>query len=168
MNWDGRFTPTEDATVDRRLLPGLLLLTTIWIGANFTPSRSVSAQACGTPDSTGGVTPCPPAGGEDEQEDTGRKTSTPVPPTPTLPPPPTHTNTPTNTPTSTATSTGTSIPDTATPTVTPTAIFTTTPTPIPVAQSVLPGAGIGAFILLLLMGLLLPAIQKIRVARRGY
>lgn len=152
----------------RRLLPVLLLLTTLWIGVNFTPSRSVFAQACGTPDSTGGVTPCPPAAGEDEQEDPGRKTSTPLPPTSTFTPTATFTNTPTNTPTSSTTPTLTSIPDTATPTVTPTVIFTTTPTPIPVAQSVLPGAGIGAFILLLLMGLLLPAIQKIRVARRGY
>lgn len=46
--------------------------------------------------------------------------------------------------------------------------MTPSPTPIPPANIVLPGAGIGALILFLIVGLLFPIIQKIRVKNRGY
>lgn len=169
MSWVGRFTPIKDVVVKRRILPGLLLLIAISMGASFVPNRSVAAQDCGVPDSTGAVTPCPPeSGGEQEGGRVPKKTATPVPPTFTHTPTETSTSTPSKTPTASPTSTATFIPDTATPSVTPTLTLTSTPTPVPVSQSVLPGAGIGVLILFLLIGFLLPAIQKIRVARRGY
>jgi hypothetical protein len=37
-----------------------------------------------------------------------------------------------------------------------------------VAAAVLPGAGIGIFILLLIIGVFLPIGQKIKVSKRGY
>lgn len=154
----------------RCILLGWLVLASVSWGLLFAPSRSVSAQACGTPNAAGGVTPCPPAGNEEEQEGpvNRRRTATPIPPTFTFTPTATATDTPTKAPTSSATPTATLIPDTATPSVTPTATSTATPTPVPLSQSVLPGAGIGALILFLIIGLLLPAIQKIRIAKRGY
>jgi hypothetical protein len=127
------------------------------------PNAFVSAQdgGCGV-GSDGNPLPCPPS------ED--KATRTPIPPTWTFTPTPTNTATPTLTPTITpsATSTATEIPDTATPTQMPTATMTPSPTPPTISQSVLPGVGIGALLLFLIIGLLLPAIQKIRVARRGY
>ena len=135
----------------------------------FSPNKFVHAQDdCGI-DAAGAPIPCPTEKPE--------RTHTPSPViiiTYTFIPTSTTTSTPTNTPsvtpttTSSATPTATEIPNTATPSITPTSTNTPTPTPIPVSQSVLPGAGIGALILLLIVGLLLPAIQKIRVARRGY
>jgi hypothetical protein len=132
----------------------------------FAPNKFVHAQDGGCFDAAGGSVPCPPTEEKQGQEPT--RTSIPILPTSTFTSTPT--NTPTLLPTSTpsATPSATEIPDTATPTITPTSTSTPTPTPIPVAQSVLPGAGIGALILFLIVGLLLPAIQKIRVARRGY
>ncbi|MBL8102537.1 MAG: hypothetical protein JNM02_08420 [Anaerolineales bacterium] len=130
----------------------------------FSPHHLARAQG-GCVDASGGSIPCPPT--EEKQED---QKNTPVFIPPTLTSTSTSTNTPTSTPspTSSPSPTATKIPDTATPTITPTSTNTPTPTPIPIAQSALPGAGIGALILFLIVGLLLPAIQKIRVARRGY
>jgi hypothetical protein len=133
----------------------------------FAPNKFVHAQGGGCFDVAGNPITCPAT---EPGKARPTRTSTPIPPTLTFTA--TLTSTPTNTSTSTftpsATPSATEIPDTATPTITPTSTSTPTPTPIPVAQSVLPGAGIGALILFLIVGLLLPAIQKIRVARRGY
>lgn len=169
MSLAGRCTRNKDENVNRRVWIGFLVLISIGLGTSFVPSRSVSAQECGEPDSTGAVTPCPPESGGEQEEGTIRKrTATPVPPTFTHTPTETATSTPSKTPTATLTATATSIPNTATPSVTPTSTMTATPTPVPLTQSVLPGAGIGALILFLILGLLLPAIQKVRVLRRGY
>ena len=169
MSWAGRCTRNKDENVNRRAWIGLLVLISIGLGMSFVPSRSVAAQDCGVPDSTGAVTPCPPeSGGGQEGGGVPKKTATPVPPTFTHTPTETATSTPSKTPTATSTSTATLIPDTATPSVTPTATVTSTPTPVPVSQSVIPGAGIGALILFLILGLLLPAVQKLRVLKRGY
>lgn len=169
MSWAGRCTRNKDENVNRRAWIGLLVLISLGLGMSFVPSRSVAAQDCGVPDSTGAVTPCPPeSGGGQEGGVIRKRTATPLPPTFTHTPTNTATSTPSKTPTATATSTATFIPDTATPSVTPTAALTSTPTPVPLTQSVLPGAGIGALILFLILGLLLPAIQKLRVLKRGY
>ncbi|MBM4425783.1 MAG: hypothetical protein FJ031_00950 [Chloroflexi bacterium] len=138
----------------KKLLLILLAATVaLFLFVTGTPHHTVFAQ-CGGP--AGG--PCPT---EPERE---RNTATPIPPTWTFTP--TLTNTVTSTPTIIATATD--LPDTATPTQTPTATVTPSPTPPTISQSVLPGAGIGALLLFLIIGLLLPAIQKIRVAKRGY
>lgn len=125
------------------------------------PNTFVLAQdeGCGV-GADGNPLPCPPSD--------DKATRTPIPPTWTFTPIPTNTAMPTLTPTITASPTATAIPDTATPTQTPAATITPSPTPPTVSQSVLPGVGIGALLLFLIIGLLLPAIQKIRVARRGY
>jgi hypothetical protein len=143
-----------------KLLVILLAATlALFLFVTGTPHHTAFAQ-CGGP--AGG--PCP------TEPEPVRNTSTPIPPTWTFTPTPTNTATPTLTPTITpsATPTTTEIPDTATPTQMPTATITPSPTPPTISQSVLPGAGIGALLLFLIIGLLLPAIQKIRVARRGY
>lgn len=124
----------------------------------FTPQSSVKAQdGCGIPDSTGNVTPCAP------EPDKKKPTQTLIPPT--FTPTSTATLTSSHIPTSTASSTPTTtaLPPTNTSTVTPTA----TPRPPQGASAWMPGIGIGAFILLLIVGLLLPAVQKIRVSGRG-
>ncbi|MFN8382352.1 MAG: hypothetical protein U0V02_10450 [Anaerolineales bacterium] len=146
----------------------LLVLTSGILAVVFLclPQNFVRAQDGGCFDATGGSIPCPATEEKQEQEPTS--TNVPVLRTSTF------TTTPTNTPTLTptfmpsTTPSSTEIPNTATPTNTPISTNTPTPTPIPVAQSVLPGAGIGALILFLIVGILLPAVQKIRVARRGY
>ncbi|MBE0672820.1 MAG: hypothetical protein IH588_19760 [Anaerolineales bacterium] len=149
-------------------MKSVLLVTTSGILAAiflFSPRLSVHAQdGCGF-NADGSVIPCPPT--EERQEDQ-KNTPVFIPPTSTFTSTPTNTPTSTPSPTSSPTPTSTEIPDTATPTITPTLTSTPTPTPIPVAQSALPGAGIGALILFLIVGFLLPAIQKIRTARRGY
>lgn len=131
----------------------------------FTPQGFIHAQDGECFDAAGESIACPPVEEKpDEQEKT--LTHTPVPST--FTPTPTNTLTATTTSTATATSTATNVPDTATPTITPTSTSTPTPTPVPVTQSVLPGAGLGALILFLIVWALLPAIQKLRVAKRGY
>ncbi|MBL8079260.1 MAG: hypothetical protein JNM55_14945 [Anaerolineales bacterium] len=109
-------------------------------------------------DAAGGVIPCPTA--EQEIKDTPKPTA--IPPTLTFTPSltPTSTSTPSSTPTSTFTHTA--LPPTNTPSATPTA----TPVPLLGASAWMPGIGIGAFILLLIVGILLPAVQKIRVSQR--
>lgn len=170
MNWGGRYTSIKDMVVKRLILPGLLVFLFV-TGVGFTPERTVFAQDsqdCGVPDASGAVTPCPPESGEDQGGAGSKRTATPVPPTTTFTPTETSTSTPTRTPTSSRTPSATTIPETATPSFTPTATLTATPTPVPLAQSIFPGAGIGVLILFFIIGLLLPAIQKMRVARRGY
>ena len=131
----------------------------------FTPQGFIHAQDGECFDAAGESIACPPA---EEKPDEPEKTRTHTPVASTFTPTPTSTLTVTPTFTATTTSTATNVPDTATPTVTPTSTNTPTPTPVPVTQSALPGAGIGALILFLIVGFLLPAIQKIRVAKRGY
>lgn len=126
------------------------------------PHSKVQAQETCV-DAAGGVIPCPT---EIPQKKTPR-------PTQILPPTFTSTFTPTVTSTSTSTPTPTSSPTatstvTNTPTTTPTITPTFTPTPPAVMSAVLPGAGIGIFILLLILGIFLPIGQKIRVNKRGY
>jgi hypothetical protein len=152
------------------LVPLSVFLTAIFL---FSPQNFAHAQDGGCFNAAGGPIDCPPTEEEQqeqEQEQEPTSTSIPILPTSTFTSTPTNTPTltPTFTPSATPTPTATEIPDTATPTITPTSTSTPTQTPIPVAQSVLPGAGIGTLILFLIVGLLLPAIQKIRVARRGY
>ncbi|MBL8090800.1 MAG: hypothetical protein JNJ43_10755 [Anaerolineales bacterium] len=128
------------------------------------PQKFIYAQG-GCFDSAGGAIPCTDT--PEASQSGNRRTATPIPITSTFTPTatftPTSTNTPTYTPTFTLTATNTS-----TPTFTPTASITPTVTPIPPANIVLPGAGIGALILFLIIGVLFPIIQKIRVRRRGY
>lgn len=146
----------------------LLVTVSTFLAATFLfcPQDFAHAQDGGCFDAAGGSIPCPSTEEKQEQEPT--RTNIPILPTSTFTSIPTNTLTHTPSPTSSATPTTTTIPDTATPTMTPTSTNTPTPTPVPVVQSVLPGAGIGALVLFLIVGLLLPAIQKIRVAKRGY
>lgn len=139
----------------------------------FSPQEFVHAQDPTCHDAAGAPIPCTPTPEDGEEPQKPKRTPTIifVPPTFTSTPTNTPTYTPTNTATFTPTHTASATPtatETATPTLTPTVTITPSPTPVPVAQSVLPGAGIGVVILFLIVGLLLPAIQKIRVARRGY
>lgn len=115
------------------------------------PQFQVHAQ-CGL------ASPCPP-------DNDDKKTATSIPPTFTFTPSPTATPTNTFTPTATETPTAT---NTSIPTFTPTATITPSPTPIPPMNIVLPGAGIGALILFLIVGVVFPIVQKIRVTKRGY
>lgn len=119
------------------------------------PYTSAQAQATCV-DPSGGVIPCPT---EIPERNTPRPTRIPASLTPTSTPTSTSSPTSTSTPTSTITNTPTN-----TPTITP----TFTPTPPSVAGAVLPGAGIGIFILLLIIGVFLPIGQKFRVNKRGY
>lgn len=128
------------------------------------PTNSISAnQVCY--DAAGGVIPCPATEEDEEQTNTPVFIPWTLTFTPTITSTPTSTFTPTPTQTPSATSTPT---NTSTPTFTPTATITPTPTPIPPANIVLPGAGIGALILFLIVGLLFPILQKVRVNKRGY
>lgn len=128
----------------------------------FIPHANVQAQATCV-DAAGGVIPCPT---EVPRKKTPRPTQTLL-PTFTFTPTATLTSTATNTPTSTSTPTATSTV-TNTPTNTATITPTFTSTPPAVTAAVLPGAGIGVFILLLILGILLPIGQKFRVNKRGY
>ncbi|MBL8050788.1 MAG: hypothetical protein JNM46_06160 [Anaerolineales bacterium] len=134
-------------------------------GLIINPQSESFAQG-GCFDPSGGPIPCTSTPEPDEPDEVER-TSTSVPPTFTYTPTftPTNTFTPTATQTPSATSTPTNTP---TLTFTPTATVTPTPTPIPPANIVLPGAGIGALILFLIVGVFFPLIQRIRVRRRGY
>ena len=138
------------------------------IGFALAIQTNTAKAQCGDP--TTGGSACPPSGGDDSENEK-RVTNTPIPPTYTNTPTvtltltATLTSTPTNTLTPTSTNTPTQTPSS---TITPTSTLTSTPTPYPVGQSVLPGVGIGAFVLFAIIGLLLPLLQKIRVARRGY
>lgn len=140
--------------------------TFIFLFALIINPQSESLAQGGCFDASGGPIPCTSTPEPDEPEEV-EKTSTPVPPTftytPTLTPTNTFTSTATQTPSTTSTST-----NTATPTFTPTATITPMPTLIPPANIVLSGVGIGALILFLIVGVLFPIIQRVRVRRRGY
>lgn len=131
------------------LRASVLIITTVFL---FAMTARVTAQdGCYTDPATGKVI-CP--GGD------GGQRRTPQPATATFTP--TATQIPTNTATPTAT---------FTPTNTPTA----TPLPGAAAGSAreteinwLPGIGIGALILTLIVTVFLPAVQKARVKKRGY
>jgi carbohydrate-binding DOMON domain-containing protein len=127
----------------------------------LTAPSSVKAQSTCVDPVTGLPIACPPT--KEPAKKTPRPTNVPASATFTVTATSTVTSTKTPSPTATATSTTTNTP-TNTPTVTP----TFTPTPPGIAMAVLPGAGIGLFILLLIVGIFLPIGQKIRVTRRGY
>ncbi len=130
------------------------------------PHGGVNAQE-GCFDATGGSIPCP-ATEEPQTDEPTRKPPTPI----VIPITSTFTATATSTftliptftpsPTPSITPTVTQIPPTYTPTITPTA----TPLPPQGAAMWMPGIGIGAFILLIVVGILLPAVQKIRISQR--
>jgi len=147
--------------------PSYLFTIVFVIGFVLAFQIDTAKAQCGDP-TGGGSSPCPPPG-EEEGGNEKRVTNTPIPPTFTNTPTETLTSTPTSSPTNTITPTSTNTPtQTPSPTMTPTSTLTPTPTPYPVSQSVLPGVGIGALVLFAIVGLLLPLIQKFRIARRGY
>jgi hypothetical protein len=133
----------------------ILLITGLMIGA---PQKTVQAQC----DPAAG--PCPT--NVPPENENKRRTPTPIRPsqTPTSTPTFTATSTPTNTLTHTPTATATI------PSATSTVTFTPTTTPV-LGNSItnwIPGVGIGAVLLLIVVGIFLPAIQKVRVSNRGY
>lgn len=138
-----------------------VLITTAIIGL---PQKNVQAQ-CADPAGN----PCTPIPIE-ETEVVKKRTPTPIPPTLTLSPTSTSTSTATPTYTPTFTSTATVTATATIPSATSTITFTPTATPLfsNPATNWMPGVGIGAFLLLIVVGVFLPAMQKIRVSRRGY
>ncbi|MBC7878564.1 MAG: hypothetical protein H7Y59_15440 [Anaerolineales bacterium] len=135
----------------------------VLIAILFMPFINAKAQAvCFDP--SGGVIPCPPTSEPEKEEQ--RRTKTPIPPTATYTSTPTHTATVTFTSTSTLTATPTATIPSLTSTIT--LIPTSTPLFSNPATNWMPGIGIGAFILLFIVMVFLPAIQKVRVTKRGY
>ncbi len=145
--------------MNKQMLLSVALTGMLFFAVVLVPQTRVQAQdVCF--DASGTIIPCPTKAPEDGGG--GRKTSTPVPPTFTFTPTATSTFTPTPTSTTIVTPTATVPSPTSTITVTPTA----TPIFSDPSTNWYPGIGIGAFLLFMIVGLLLPAIQKIRTAAR--
>lgn len=142
-----------------RILACILVSVALFFIIIFTPFDNAKAQD-GCVDAAGGSIPCTP------EPENKKPTKTLIPPT----------ALPTSTPTLTSTAT---VPPTSIYTLTPTATvpsptntITFTPTSTPLfsnpATNWMPGVGIGTIIFLIIITLLLPAVQKIRVLKRGY
>lgn len=142
----------------------LLIIVILIFGILPIPITTANAQAGCVDPVTGLPIPCTP---EPENE---RPTKTSRPPTLGPISTSTSTSTPTATSTATLTSTATAISTPTTTVPTSTSTITLTPTSTPIFSNPdtnwVPGIGIGAVILFLIVGLLLPAIQKVRVANR--
>lgn len=151
--------------MNKRNVIWLILFSLLFVSFLATPHKPAYAQE-GCTDAAGGSIPCPAT---DVPEDNGggngngKKTPNIAPPTATQTITATTTSTHTPTPTLTPTFTATNIPPTNTITFTPTAtaIFSNPST------NWIPGVGIGAFILFVIVGIFLPIVQKIRVSQRG-
>ena len=144
-------------TMNKQMLLAVVLAGMLFFAGMLVPQTRVHAQEGDCVDAAGGAIICPPGEGGGN-----KKTPTPVPPT--------YTSTSTSTPTATQTPTSTNTPTSTATVPSPTSTITVTPTSTPLfsnpATNWYPGIGIGAFILLVIVGLLLPAIQKVRVAGR--
>ncbi|MCE9647821.1 MAG: hypothetical protein K8S20_17640 [Chloroflexi bacterium] len=145
-----------------RTVSPILPLIILFFAIPFFPADHAKAQAGCVDPTTGLPISCTP----EPENNQPTKTSLPpaVLPSSTLTPTSTATLTFTPSPTSTFTSTFT-VTWTSTSSITPASTFT--PRFSDPATNWMPGIGIGALILLLIIGLLLPAIQKIRVANRS-